>query len=163
MALISEKVDVIYRTNRCKCGSRLYKILDYVSEAGGLEIECMERGHRRWIRPYSDTVYKREGPLLDSAFALRNDTAIHLNIHQVDTPEIAVRIKEPAAGSKRNTLSRETQKQVFDRDGGKCQYCGSQQNIQYDHIIPFSKGGSDEVSNLQILCRDCNLSKGAGF
>lgn len=49
---------------------------------------------------------------------------------------------------------------VYMRDGGRCRECGSTKNLQIDHIIPFSKSGSSEPENLQLLCRDCNLKHG---
>lgn len=48
---------------------------------------------------------------------------------------------------------------VFTRDGGKCQCCGSFQSLEYDHIMPYSCGGSSDASNIQLLCRKCNRSK----
>ncbi len=49
--------------------------------------------------------------------------------------------------------------EVYLRDMGKCVECDSRENIQYDHIIPFSKGGAHSVENIQILCQRCNLAK----
>ena len=56
------------------------------------------------------------------------------------------------------------QREVYERDNGKCTQCGSSENLHFDHIIPFSKGGSSKVvSNIQLLCAKHNLSKGAKF
>ena len=49
---------------------------------------------------------------------------------------------------------------VYARDKGKCVKCGSTKNLHYDHILPFSKGGSSTTpDNIQLLCASCNLSK----
>lgn len=46
------------------------------------------------------------------------------------------------------------------RDGGRCVWCGTDQNIQFGHIVPFSQGGTATVDNIQLECQQCNLSKG---
>ena len=50
---------------------------------------------------------------------------------------------------------------VYKRDGGQCVYCGSTENLSLDHVIPFSRGGSDNPENLVTCCKSCNSSKGA--
>jgi hypothetical protein len=56
-------------------------------------------------------------------------------------------------------VSEATKSAVFTRDGGQCQCCGSYDNIEYDHVIPFSCGGTSDASNIQLLCLKCNRSK----
>lgn len=61
--------------------------------------------------------------------------------------------------NKRPPIPKEVVDTVWNRDAGKCVYCGSTENIHLDHIIPFSKGGATNVENLQLLCQKCNLEK----
>jgi HNH endonuclease len=75
----------------------------------------------------------------------------------------AVMAAEAAGVSRREVIPREIRLAVFERDGGRCVGCGSNFDIQYDHVIPFSMGGASTVENLQILCADCNRQKGASF
>ena len=50
--------------------------------------------------------------------------------------------------------------EVWKRDKGKCVLCGKKENLHFDHIIPYSKGGSSLVAeNIQILCSKHNLEK----
>jgi Restriction endonuclease len=51
---------------------------------------------------------------------------------------------------------------VWRRDKGACVTCGSTQNLHFDHILPYSKGGtSDSEENIQLLCMHHNIKKGA--
>lgn len=52
--------------------------------------------------------------------------------------------------------------EVWKRDQGKCVKCGKLNNLHFDHIIPYSKGGSSLVAeNIQILCARHNIAKGS--
>jgi len=56
-------------------------------------------------------------------------------------------------------ITQETRNTVWQRCNGKCVECESTSYLEFDHIIPFSKGGSNSENNIQLLCRACNLSK----
>jgi hypothetical protein len=50
--------------------------------------------------------------------------------------------------------------EVWKRDKGRCAKCGSKENLHFDHIIPYSQGGSSKnAANIQILCAKHNLEK----
>lgn len=50
---------------------------------------------------------------------------------------------------------------VWQRDGGRCQHCWSTTDLQFDHVIPASWGGSSQASNVELLCGACNREKSA--
>jgi 5-methylcytosine-specific restriction endonuclease McrA len=49
---------------------------------------------------------------------------------------------------------------LFRRDRGQCQYCGSVKQLTIDHVIPRSKGGKTSWTNLVTACNRCNVLKG---
>ena len=57
-------------------------------------------------------------------------------------------------------IPRQLRSLIFERDKYRCQNCDTHLNLSVDHIVPESKGGSCELSNLQTLCLTCNKSKG---
>ena len=72
---------------------------------------------------------------------------------------VALLLISTACFSQSRYISVSTKKMVYARDGGSCRCCGSSSNLEYDHITPFSCGGSSDASNIQLLCFQCNRSK----
>ncbi len=80
-----------------------------------------------------------------------------------DVKESSLKSPSPAA-RKRAPLSLHLKRKVLAKAKGRCQYvasngsrCGSQFQIQIDHITPLNWGGSDSIDNLRLLCRTHNL------
>ncbi len=64
------------------------------------------------------------------------------------------------------TITRATQMRVLKRDNQICQVCNkpvSYEDIEFDHVIPWSKGGSSEESNIRLLCSSCNRKRSNNF
>lgn len=73
------------------------------------------------------------------------------------------KLNEISSRVERSKMSERLRYDVLKRDHYKCQICGSTAKdgakLQVDHIIPVSKGGKTEMSNLQVLCSRCNIGK----
>jgi hypothetical protein len=64
------------------------------------------------------------------------------------------------------TVSLKLRFEVFKRDNFTCQYCGRKTPeviLEIEHVIPLSKGGTDEFDNLTTSCFECNRGKGASL
>lgn len=68
--------------------------------------------------------------------------------------------KEKQPDTNRQTISSEVRREVWRRDEGKCVKCGSRIDLEYDHIVPVSRGGSNTARNIELLCEACNRAKG---
>ncbi|WP_035920608.1 TerD family protein [Frankia sp. QA3] len=92
--------------------------------------------------------------------------------YQVDDPEYvaavlsgALRVARrlviaPGARDSR-AIPQAVKAEVWQRDGGACVQCQATEYLEFDHVIPHSRGGATSVNNLQLLCRRCNQEKGA--
>jgi 5-methylcytosine-specific restriction endonuclease McrA len=89
------------------------------------------------------------------------------NGDHISSPTMKFRIPEVIVLSKYSGRALEnkgpTRASLLARDGCTCQYCGrrlSPSRLTIDHIIPRSRGGSDDWDNLVVACIDCNIKKG---
>jgi 5-methylcytosine-specific restriction endonuclease McrA len=81
--------------------------------------------------------------------------------HALPTPSI-VRMKK--GGPRNKPVVRFSRVNVFTRDGFRCQYCGERlpvRELNYDHVVPRSKGGKTTWENIVTSCYPCNLRKGS--
>ena len=104
---------------------------------------------------YLEATSEEEAILLIKKQVLSDDSRLKRLRREVETLERVVN----SAGVKRTAIPEAIKLLVFSRDEGKCVRCGSNQNLQFDHIIPVCKGGGNSESNIQLLCDYCNLQK----
>lgn len=137
--------------------------------------EVEEILHRQFGRMYSDNTIDQKEALhnvgLQEIFDLSYDQFDEFKKPEVlDALERGANISEldtatnPIASnlhdSERNRkIPQDVQDLVWNRDGGKCSECGINEKLEFDHIIPFSKGGSNTYRNIQLLCETHNRKK----
>jgi hypothetical protein len=87
------------------------------------------------------------------AEARKEIIAIFTNQSQQGETEAEANLRKP--------ISSEVKREVWRRDEGKCTKCGSRERLEFDHIIPVTKGGSNTARNIELLCEACNRAKSA--
>jgi hypothetical protein len=120
-------------------------------------------------KPCWELKYCPYGPLVEE-FPLAGDpTDKSCRIFGHDCPVFYV--AEPLTETKQlrnisRKIPRPTQFKVLKRENQVCRICGQpvqDEDIHFDHIIPWSKGGPSEEHNIQLLCGCCNRKKGVSF
>lgn len=91
--------------------------------------------------------YKVSDPLITEATI---NTITKLIKRQMITPQNDIQNRH---------IPQDVKNAVWQRDQGRCVQCGASSYLEFDHIIPFSKGGANTVNNVQLLCRNCNSKK----
>lgn len=96
----------------------------------------------------------------DGVKDLRSIEAIDSDYLDIGSRLASVAQAEP---TRRQSIPERVKNEVWRRDQGVCVKCGSREELEFDHIIPWSKGGSDTARNLQLLCAACNRRKAASI
>jgi len=100
----------------------------------------------------------------DAVFAVAHEPA--LGSAQAVRLEAREGESVPSAGARvdgfvREAIPERVRHEVWRRDQGRCVDCGSRERLEFDHIIPVSKGGSNTARNIELRCESCNRRKSA--
>ena len=108
---------------------------------------------------FQDTIHLVTGPYSSEEACLiflkkfkKQRSEVEFLAFRKDTPETEGQYE-------RVRIAEETRNEVWRRDQGCCAKCKSVRNLEFDHIVPVSKGGSNSARNLQLLCETCNRRK----
>jgi 5-methylcytosine-specific restriction endonuclease McrA len=121
-------------------------------------VVILESERRRWWLFQERVYWEDEG--LDAtevlALILERERRKRRQIQRAKDMMIA----ESDAERRREPIPEDVKRIVFRRDGGRCVSCGSNELLQFDHVIPVAMGGGHSAENLQVLCASCNREKG---
>ena len=125
-------------------------------------VGCADAGSEIWDRGnyYTDEQFLAIMLVLaQSPYADKYQRAAAANIIRNMKGQNAQKAKRVLCKRRRQEFSRKRDSiklALIDRDGYKCAQCGTQKDLAIDHIAPLSRGGTDNLKNLQFLCRSCN-------
>ena len=117
--------------------------------------------------PETVQVYEklRDGVWTDNGFfALVDATREHdgqrlVFVFRLQALDVAM--ADRAHPERRRVIPTEVKVEVWKRDGGRCVVCGATDDLHFDHILPYARGGSSSTAeNVQLLCARHNLGKG---
>lgn len=160
--IVAERIKTCFLVEPCpRCHEIGNRLLQISPNARSVQLECTTCGRKYWA-PASNPYGFKLGDEY-RAFHEEVQKLVRLVGHESANIEISFGVPPgpmPFEQTTREVIPENVRAEVWRRDEGRCVKCGSRENLQFDHIIPVSKGGATTPTNLQLLCRSCNLAKG---
>ncbi len=137
------------------------EIWDEISHDQEIEPQLVASYRDRAYWWYKDTIYWTNAGYSAEDIEALLFTRQRKQERELEHAHAVLAASNSPAGLKRVAIPKEIKRAVWERDGGRCVECGSDFDLQFDHVIPFALGGASTVDNLQLLCAACNQAKGA--
>lgn len=118
---------------------------------------CVRRGATYWL--FREKVYSTTADLEPAEVQALIEAREQKQRRQVERAKAYVESSASTA-QRRDVIPDDVKVFVWQRDKGRCVRCGSNKNLEFDHIIPVIMGGSNTARNIQLLCESCNREKG---
>ncbi len=121
------------------------KVLVLNMDYSPINITTIQRGFKLVFKGKAEIVtHEEENPIKTERKSYRRPTVIRL-LRYITLP------------FRKINLNRQN---IYRRDGHKCIYCGSKNNLTLDHVVPKCKNGANTWKNLVTCCGSCNVKKG---
>jgi len=132
-------------------------------KAKGQPIKCIADRSGRIFWAYEKRIYVTSDALLtpEDVAALVNEDANRRRLRLEKAHALQSMTQQLESRGRRDPIPQDVKVAVWQRDGGRCVQCASNESLEFDHIIPLAMGGANTTRNLQLLCETCNRRKGA--
>lgn len=148
---------ITIRCNHCK---KKYSLKD--AEINDGYVQALIHYHNKFFE-----LLEIKNPLLDQYKVVpfdysglrKNQPLFQSYIFEAKGTDIKAKEETEVSNKGNRRIPRDIQDRVWRRDEGKCVVCVSKDKLEFDHIIPFSKGGANTYRNIQLLCEKCNREK----
>ena len=161
--VVRERIRTCFLVESCpRCYEVQNRLVQISPHGRSVQLKCTTCNRKYWAgasNPYGYKIKEEYHALWETS----QELAQHVG---GKSAEVEVSFEVPAGPMPFEQTTRERippalRSEIWRRDEGLCRKCGSREHLQFDHIIPVSKGGSTTAQNLQLLCRSCNLNKGS--
>jgi hypothetical protein len=124
-------------------------------------LKTLEVNHRKVVSliPLQRGLELRSSGKGTGVYSLGQQDRLAIAIYRTAIGKANQTIVAKSEGLPTRHIPRDVRQRVWQRYGGRCAECSATHYLEFDHIVPVTKGGSNSDANVQLLCRGCNAKK----